>query len=467
MFAALLGVENPAATSTKPSSDAVNMSTGFKPDEDVTIDAIAVAIDAQLAIVPAPTSTPKLTELVEGLADLKARLAAGEPIAPKALEKLDALLASLAKSLNIDLGDMPSADELAALLAGNAGADASLSGKLVNAFGPLASELLGHTDPSASAEFSAQIKSVGDKLAAILTALNQGEIEPEALAKLQDGFASDTELKAALENALKPSVAANAAPALATPALKLPDSALTVKTEAAVPDVEVLGDKTETADTTTLAVKPSGKESDTPADSDTNQQPDDNQPADAKPSGIAAAPADKQPDSQVAAQAAPAARVDVVAAPRVVLTGYQTSQQQLNLPQLAFEMARPVGDGNSRFQIRLDPAELGKIDVRLDIDASGQVNARLTVERAETLDLMQRDQRALERALQQAGLDGSKTTLEFSLKQNPFAGSQQGQDGNGRNGLFSPDMAEADELPPPTISLYRGNLSASGVNIIA
>ena len=57
---------------------------------------------------------------------------------------------------------------------------------------------------------------------------------------------------------------------------------------------------------------------------------------------------------------------------------------------------------------------------------AGQVNARLTVERAETLDLLQRDQRALERALAQAGLDASKTNLEFSLKQNPFAG----QDGS-------------------------------------
>ena len=127
---------------------------------------------------------------------------------------------------------------------------------------------------------------------------------------------------------------------------------------------------------------------------------------------------------------------------------------------------RQVNDGNTRFQIRLDPPELGKIDVRLDIDASGQVNARLTVEKAETLDLMQRDQRGLERALQQAGLDGAKTNLEFSLKQNPFNGGQQGQDGNGRP-FFGDEAVAEEEAPPPTVNLYRGSLTASGVNIIA
>ncbi|WP_315974555.1 flagellar hook-length control protein FliK [Devosia neptuniae] len=157
-------------------------------------------------------------------------------------------------------------------------------------------------------------------------------------------------------------------------------------------------------------------------------------------------------------------------APRVVHAGYQTSQQQLNLPQLAFEVARQATDGNTRFQIRLDPAELGRIDVRLDIDATGRVKAHLTVEKAETLDLMQRDQRGLERALQQAGLDGAKTNLEFSLKQNPFnGGGQQGEERNGRPSLFGAADAggEADEAPAPTINLYRGSLTASGVNILA
>jgi len=105
--------------------------------------------------------------------------------------------------------------------------------------------------------------------------------------------------------------------------------------------------------------------------------------------------------------------------------------------------------------------------VRLDIDKGGQVHARLTVEKSETLDLMQRDQRALERALQQAGLDGAKTSLEFSLKQNPFAG-QDRQDRHGGLNFGGEDASTAEiEEAPPTITLYRGGLQASGVNIIA
>ncbi len=180
-------------------------------------------------------------------------------------------------------------------------------------------------------------------------------------------------------------------------------------------------------------------------------------------SATAAAPDAPSPSaSQVAV-------TTVVAGTRAIHAAYQAAVQQINLPQVAFEVARQVQAGNSRFQIRLDPAELGRIDVRLDVDKDGTVNARMFVERPETLDLMQRDQRALQQALQQAGLDGSKTSLEFSLRQNPFAGNPGGNGGSNGEAGFGPfgDAATADaaaEAAP--ISLYRGTSSASGVNLV-
>ena len=72
--------------------------------------------------------------------------------------------------------------------------------------------------------------------------------------------------------------------------------------------------------------------------------------------------------------------------------------------------------GKKRFEIRLDPPELGRIDVRLEIDSDGQVKSRLIVERSETLDMLRRDAPQLERALQQAGLKTSDNALEFSLR---------------------------------------------------
>ena len=148
---------------------------------------------------------------------------------------------------------------------------------------------------------------------------------------------------------------------------------------------------------------------------------------------------------------------------------YQAPVQQINVPQVAFEVVRQFNHGNTRFQIRLDPPELGRIDVRMHVDGDGNVHARMTVERAETLDLMQRDQRSLEKALAQAGLDTGKTNLEFSLRQNPFArdgqGQQQHQGGNGSP--FAQHRVEADEVSEvtSTTTQYRGLASPSGVNL--
>ena len=48
--------------------------------------------------------------------------------------------------------------------------------------------------------------------------------------------------------------------------------------------------------------------------------------------------------------------------------------------------------GSNRFEISLDPKDLGRIDVNLDIDKdNGTVTAHLTVDRPETLALLQRD----------------------------------------------------------------------------
>jgi flagellar hook-length control protein FliK len=154
---------------------------------------------------------------------------------------------------------------------------------------------------------------------------------------------------------------------------------------------------------------------------------------------------------------------------RTVQAAYQPiAAQASTLPQLAFEMVRQFHQGQSRFTVRLDPPELGRVDVRMHVDASGNVNARLTVERSETLDMFQRDQRALERALTQAGLDSSKTNLEFALKQNPFSmGGQQGQQTPYGNSGFSLGRLTAEESEPalPAITLYRGTVSAGGVNL--
>lgn len=152
----------------------------------------------------------------------------------------------------------------------------------------------------------------------------------------------------------------------------------------------------------------------------------------------------------------------------------QQAQAQVNLPTLAYEFVRQVSAGNTRFEIRLDPAEMGKIDVKIDIDKTGAMHARLSVEKAETLDLLQRDARSLERALTQAGLEGTKPNLEFSLKQNPFAGQQfagQSQDQNQRQSrdwqTDDPLTASDEPAPLQATQAYRGIATPGGVNLLA
>lgn len=118
--------------------------------------------------------------------------------------------------------------------------------------------------------------------------------------------------------------------------------------------------------------------------------------------------------------------------------------------QVAAEIARNLKDGNTRFQMRFDPPELGRVEVNMRVGADGSVQAHLIVDRPETLDMFLRDQRGLERALEAAGLNPDSDNLQFSLKQDggqQFA-SDQGdggeQSGFGDTGSEASGDADAD-----------------------
>lgn len=199
-------------------------------------------------------------------------------------------------------------------------------------------------------------------------------------------------------------------------------------------------------------------------------QPVEAPAADDKPKSDAIADPPSAPDVAAEGQASQAASTSSVPQPaRLAHAAYAAPVQQINIPQVAFEVFRQFQAGNTRFQIRLDPPELGRIDVKLDLDKHGTINARMVVERPETLDLMQRDQRALQQALNQAGLDTGKTNLEFSLRQSPFSHEQfagQGQQGGSFGSAANATTAEeATESPVVTGTYYRGTAAAGGVNL--
>jgi flagellar hook-length control protein FliK len=93
---------------------------------------------------------------------------------------------------------------------------------------------------------------------------------------------------------------------------------------------------------------------------------------------------------------------------------------------LAVAIAARAQAGSQQFDIRLDPPELGRIDVRLAVDGSGQVSTHVTTERADTLQLLQSQQPQLERALEQAGLKTAENGLQFTLRDQSFGGQNNG-----------------------------------------
>ncbi len=107
--------------------------------------------------------------------------------------------------------------------------------------------------------------------------------------------------------------------------------------------------------------------------------------------------------------------------------------------------------GTNRFEIRLDPIELGRIDVRLDIDREHGVKAHLVVERPETLALLQRDAGSLQQALAQAGLNPGDGALSFSLRdeggRNPQREQTERPPGTDRPGRESAEERQAALAP--------------------
>lgn len=190
--------------------------------------------------------------------------------------------------------------------------------------------------------------------------------------------------------------------------------------------------------------------------------------------GAGSAPTPSAPTSTTAAQGAAIALTSAqptagpaAAAAQQAQAAYQAADTApVNLPQMAFEIARQVQHGTSEFQIRLDPADLGRVNVTLAVDATGNVSAHLAVERADTLALLRQDANNLNQALAQAGLAGGKTNLQFSLSQNPFARQDNG--GQPTNTPPAPAGDEQSSAPipiAPAITRYRGSLATSNLNI--
>lgn len=132
------------------------------------------------------------------------------------------------------------------------------------------------------------------------------------------------------------------------------------------------------------------------------------------------------------------------------------------LQQVAVTIQRGVQEGRNQLTVQLRPDELGRIDVRLEFDSGGRIRAAVTADNPYTLDLLQRDSRGLEKALQDAGLRADSGSLSFSLRDEGRQAQQQQSDrGSGKAVAFAVEGGTASDTPqttPPVRVLAPGRV---------
>ena len=143
--------------------------------------------------------------------------------------------------------------------------------------------------------------------------------------------------------------------------------------------------------------------------------------------------------------------------PGTVQVSAHAADTQATVNALAVTIAAKTQRGARQFDIRLDPPELGHVEVRLSIDANGKTEAHMTADQQDTLNLLQKDSSSLTQALRDAGLDVSNSGLNFSLRgQGQNDGQGGGFERGQRTGLTASRVLDAAQGATSAISFTGG-----------
>ena len=132
---------------------------------------------------------------------------------------------------------------------------------------------------------------------------------------------------------------------------------------------------------------------------------------------------------------------------------------------LAAQIAKKLDGRSTRFDVQLDPAGLGKVDVRVEIDAAGKMSAAMNFDNQQAANELKSRAGELQRALEQAGFDLSGG-LSFDIAGQ--GGQAQGQQDGGqptfRGRAFQAVIDGGAEAAPTPQTFYRA-APAAGVDI--
>lgn len=129
--------------------------------------------------------------------------------------------------------------------------------------------------------------------------------------------------------------------------------------------------------------------------------------------------------------------------------------------QVSREIIRRFNGQSTTLELRLDPPELGKVEVRLEVSRDHKVTAVVSAESPAALAELARNARDLQQALQSAGLDLSDKGLSFDLKQQRESRDNT-EGGSSRSNSNNDDSTQAST---PTPSRPIGLESWRGVRV--
>jgi len=135
--------------------------------------------------------------------------------------------------------------------------------------------------------------------------------------------------------------------------------------------------------------------------------------------------------------------------------------------QIAVNIKKAIGDGADKINIKLNPAQLGRVEVKLDIGQDGRISAMITAEKPETLDLLKNDVRGLDKALQEAGLKSDLDSFNFGLKKQAEGQAEPGRD---RQDSHAGKPSEGKDAPEEDLdngilanaNVYGRNMATNG-----
>jgi|GEM_PF-1628819 len=107
--------------------------------------------------------------------------------------------------------------------------------------------------------------------------------------------------------------------------------------------------------------------------------------------------------------------------------------------QVEVRIAKAIKLGADKINIRLRPADMGRVEVQMEMSRDGRIAAVVTADNQRSLDMLKDDVKSLERAFQDAGFQTDRDSLQFGLK---GQGRQADGDGGKSHGGEEPPLGD-------------------------